>query len=180
MTPTHSLACALVLAAVACASRPARVAAPVTPRVTGPGAPHASTLVAASLRVFHGDRVACALAADGRITLGDEDFARLDGDRVRSIAGEELARVEGASVHFAGASRVAELTADGLAGPDGQRLAFDPEGHPVFTAEARAGEAVLQSLRVEGITAATRATAAVLVGVLMFRMRAQRADAGSP
>lgn len=171
--PRRRVACLLVLAASACASRTAARSHPVaTVRPIQPDAP----LVAAPLRVLHGDRVECALTTDGRITLGGEAFARLDGGRVISTAGVELARVEGTAVHFAGAASAAELTADGLVGSDGQRLRFDPEGHPVFTAPSRPGDAVLQGTRVEGLTPASRPTAAVLLGVLMFRMRAQRAD----
>ncbi len=167
------LASALVLAA--CASRP------TTARTPPPAADGADALAPASLRVLHGDRVECTLSPDGRIEIDGRLFARVEGDRVVSASGRELARVEGGSVRFAGAAVPASLSADGaLGGPDGQRMTFDEEGHPVFASPSHPGEPLSLSTRVEGVTPATRRTAAVLVGVMMFRARELRADGESP
>lgn len=158
----------LLLALTACATRAAPVASH-DPRLT---------LARGPLRLLHAGQIECALAADGTISLGDRPWARVEGDRVVSTDGRELVRVDGSSLHFAGTTSTATLTREGaIVGANGERMTLDDEGHPVFTSPLRAGPAVLHGTRVEGVTAATRPTAVVILGLLMFRMREQRADA---
>ncbi len=169
-SPTRRLALCLLIATGSCSSVG-------SPRVNAPvGAP--LTLRVAPLRLVHAGQTECALAADGTVTLGGRPWARFEGDRVVSVEGRELARLVGTTLHFTGAATTATLGRDGsIVGANGQRMTLDAEGHPSFTSPDRAGEAVLRGTRVEGLTEATRPTASVLIGLLMFRMREQRADA---
>ncbi|MFO0648676.1 MAG: hypothetical protein U0326_20715 [Polyangiales bacterium] len=167
---TRHLALCLVLAAASCSSTRG-------PQVNAPLAP-STALRVAPLRFVHAGQAECALSQDGTITLGDRPWARIEGNRVVSVEGRELLRIDGNALHFTGAASSATLERDGsILGANGQRMTIDGEGHPAFTAPDRTGTAVLGGTRVEGVTDATRPTAAVIVGLLMFRMREQRADA---
>lgn len=166
---TRHLALCLVLATGSCSSTG-------TPPVNAP-ATHSHGLSLAPLRFVHAGQSECALSPDGTITLGDRPWARFEGNRVVSVEGRELLRIDGNTLHFSGAASSATLERDGsIVGADGQRMTLDGEGHPSFTSPDREGSAVLRGTRVEGVTDATRPTAAVILGLLMFRMREQRAD----
>jgi hypothetical protein len=132
-------------------------------------------LAPARMRVVLGDREQIALTDEGCVTLEGATFGRIEGTRVVDVAGAPLATVTpDGTVRFRGATHDARLTADGtLIGPD-STLVLSDDGTVRFI---RGGtEALTLRLRVEGITATSRATAAVLVGVLMTHARTQRSD----
>lgn len=158
-----------VTASVAHRAETAHTVAPaLTPRLT-----------VAPLRFAERDVAVLTLDAQGNVSLQGAPWARLSDDRLVALDGRVLAEVRDGRVRLDGADREAALTDEGaLVGGD-ETLRIDDAGTPVF--QGPRGTVTHGALRIEGVTPATRATAAVLVGALMMRGRAMRADApGSP
>jgi len=124
-----------------------------------------------------GDVLVATLAPDGMITVAGAPYARMEARRVVAQDGRTLAAVSpDGTVRFEGAARDGRLRPDGaIEAPDGQRMSLREDGHVLFTHPAHPDDPVVLRLRVEGVTDRTRATAMVLVGLLMFRDRATAA-----
>ncbi len=142
--------------------------------VASPELPH---FAPADLRVLRDDRVEATLSASGAITVDGTAFAQMERGRVVAPNGWVLALlgVDGA-VRFNAHDRPGALTSAGeLISPDGEVMTLREDGHVVFTDPRHPGDPVTLRLRVEGVTDDSRCAAVVLVGVLMFRARAQTA-----
>lgn len=142
-------------------------------RAVAPAA--AARLTVSPLRFTERDVAALTLDAQGNVSLQGAPWARLSNDRLVALDGRVLAEVRDGRVRFDGADHEAALTDDGALSHDGESLRIDDAGTPVF--QGPRGTVTHGALRIEGVTASTRATAAVLVGALMMRARAMRADA---
>jgi hypothetical protein len=164
-------AIALCVTASCASARPVTAGATAAVGATASPPQELSFFVGAALWVVRGGRTVCALSADGWVTAGALRVGRIEPRRMVSPEGAVRFALEpDGTLRWPGSDRPARLLGDGtVVNADGATLRVQDDGAVVVSDPAHPHLQLPSPARVEGVAAATRATAALLVLAAMQR-----------